>query len=75
MEDDPVGLDRARDLDVSDERGARLFPDRPCRRGEVDQVERVADDRADPGLGARLLEALDVLGRVVRSAARRAGSA
>ena len=65
MEDDAVGLDRAGDADRVQERGARLVADLLVRGCEVDQVERVADDRPDPRLGPRLLEALDVLRRVV----------
>ena len=55
VEDDAVRLDRARRRrPCSQERGARLLPDLLVRGGEVDEVEGVADDRPDPGLGARL---------------------
>ena len=44
----------------------RLLVDHRVGRGEVDEVERVADDALDPGLLAALAEARDRLGRVVR---------
>src|SRR5205085_6755334 len=56
VEDDRVGLDRAPDLDRVLERRDRLVVERVVRAREVDEVEGVADDGADPGLRAPLLE-------------------
>src|SRR5207248_8566713 len=66
VEDDPVGVDRAADLDRVLERRDRLLVEVVLRAREVDEVERVADDGADPGLGAALLEPLEALRLVIR---------
>ena len=66
VEDDPVGLDRAGDVDGVLEGGDRFLVDRVVRSRQVDEVERVADDGADTGLNAPRLEALEVFGWVVR---------
>ena len=50
VEDDAVGLDRARRVDGVAHRLDRLLVDHVVGRGEVAEVERVADDAADPGL-------------------------
>ena len=51
VEDDAVRLDRARGVDGVAHRLDRLLVDPVVRRREVAEVERVADDAADPGLG------------------------
>jgi glutamyl/glutaminyl-tRNA synthetase len=66
MEDDSVGLDRAGDVDRVLEGRDRLLVDRLVRSRQVDEVERVADDGTDAGLGAARFEALEVVGVVVR---------
>ena len=67
VEDDPVGLDRGRRRRQCSRRARdRLLVELVVRARQVDQVERVADDAADPGLGAALLEALEVRWVVVR---------
>jgi len=66
VEDDPVRLDRARDADRVEEGGARLLPHGLVGGREVDEVERVADDRPDPLLGPPLAEAREILRRMVR---------
>src|SRR5688572_5848838 len=66
VEDDAVGFDRARDGDGVEQRVARFLPQRVVRRPQVDEVERVADDRPDLLLLAPLAEAHDVLHGVVR---------
>jgi hypothetical protein len=58
VEDDRVGLDRARDVDRRAHRRDRLVVDL-VRRGEVAEVERVARDAADTRLRAARLEPLD----------------
>ncbi len=65
VEDDRVRLDRARGVDRGAHRRDRLLVDRVVGRGEVAEVERVADDPADARLGAPRLEPLDRL-RLVR---------
>ena len=52
VEDDRVGLDRVRRLERRAQRRDRALVDRVVGGGEVAEVERVADDAADPGLGA-----------------------
>jgi hypothetical protein len=54
MEDDRVRLDRAAHVDRVLERCNRLRVEIVVGARQVDQVERVADDAADPGLGAAL---------------------
>jgi hypothetical protein len=56
MEDDAVGLDRAGDVDGGRQRRDRLLVDRVVGGGEVAEVERVAEHRADPGLRALFAE-------------------
>src|SRR2546421_4583002 len=73
MEDDPVGLDRAADVHGVFQRGDRLLIELVVRARQVDQVEGVTDDAADPGLGAALLETLEV-GRVVVRRSPRPGA-
>ena len=65
MEDDRLRVDPARDVDRLAESGDGLLVDRIVRRREVDQVERVADDR-QAELGTTLAEAVEVLVRVRR---------
>src|SRR5205823_1280367 len=65
VEDDAVGLDRAGDVHRVLQRGDRLLVDLVVRAREVDQEDSVADDAADSGLGATLLEALEVGGVVL----------
>ena len=50
VEDDGVGLDRAGRIDRRAHRRDALLVDRVVRRGEIDEVERVDDDRPDPDL-------------------------
>src|SRR5262249_20305537 len=66
VEDDPVCVDRARDLHRVAQRRAGLLVQGGVGRAEVYEVERVRDDTAcgDAELGAAFLEAVEV-GRVV----------
>src|SRR5439155_8803305 len=48
----------------------RLLVDRVVRRGEVTEVERVAEDAAQPGLLATLAELLERRGSMVRRSPR-----
>ena len=50
VEDDRVGLDRLGGLERRDERADRALETCSSARGEVAEVERVADDPADPRL-------------------------
>jgi glutamyl-tRNA synthetase len=70
VEDDPVGLDRAGDVDRVLEGGYGLLVDRVIRSGQVDEVQPVADHGADTGLGAACLEALEVFRWMVRGPPR-----
>src|SRR3954451_3523082 len=66
VEHDSVRVDRARDVDRVRQRRHRLLVELVLRAREVDQVQRVAQDAADPDLRTPLLEALEVLGRMGR---------
>ena len=67
VEDDAVGLDRARGVDRRAQRRDRLLVDRVVGRGEVAEVERVARRRRRcPASRAPRLETLDRLRRVSR---------
>ena len=66
MEDNALGLDRARDVDRVAHRRHRLLVEVVLRARQVHEIERVAEDALDPGLRAALLEPLEVLGRMVR---------
>jgi hypothetical protein len=66
VEDDAVGLDRAGDVHRVDERGDRLLVDRVVRSRQVHEIDRMADHAFDRGLGAALLEPLEVRRVVVR---------
>ena len=61
---------RSRRPPCSTSGGHRLLVDLVVGRGEVDEVEGVADHAADPRLGSPLLEALEVRRVVVRRAPR-----
>src|SRR5207249_1528232 len=65
MEDDAVGADSAGDLHRVPHRQNRLLVHRVDGCGEVAEVERMAEDAADPGLGSLLAEALEALGIMV----------
>ena len=64
MEDDGIGVDGAAHLDGVPEGRDGLLVEVVVGTRQVDQVEGVADDAADPGLGAPLLETFEV-GRIV----------
>ena len=66
VEDDPVRLDRAGDLDRVQESVDRLFVDVLLGSGQIDEVDRVTKNCLDPGLLTALLETLDVVGVVIR---------
>ena len=66
VEDDAVGTDRVAGVDGRLERCDRLLVNRSVGRGEVAEVERVADDAADAVLGTLGAERLDRLLGVVR---------
>ena len=75
VEDDAVGADPARDLHRVAHRRDGLLVDGVVGRGEVAEVERVAEDAADPGLRPLLAEALEARRDRGSSAATCAGSA
>ncbi len=66
VEDHAVRLDRGGGIHRRAHRRDRLLVDLVVGRCEVAEVERVADDAADPVLGALRLERLDRLRLVVR---------
>ena len=61
VEDDPVRADRGRRVDGAAHRPDRLLVDLVVGRGEIAEVERVADDAADARFGATLAELRDCL--------------
>ncbi len=66
VEDHGVRTDRLRRVEREPERVDRLAVDLVVRRGEIDEVQRMAHDPDDVGLHAPLAEAGDRLGLVVR---------
>src|SRR5215203_431457 len=66
VEHDAVGIDRAPHVHRVRQRRHRLLVEVVLRRGQVDQIERVAQHAAERRRRALLLEALEVRGRMVR---------
>ncbi len=73
VEDDGLGLDRTRGVDGRAQGRDALLVEVGLRAREVDEVERVDEDAADPELGAALAEGREV-GRVVLGKAPGAGA-
>ena len=70
VEDDAVRLDRARGVDGGAHRLEALAEDGLVGRGQVAEVQRMHEHRADARLGALLTEAGEVFLRVYREAPR-----
>ena len=74
VEDDAFCADRGGGLERRAHGSDGLPVDHRIGGGEIDEVEGVADDAADPGLRAALAEARDLPRRCGSSAATCAGS-
>ena len=66
VENDPVSTDRTRDLHRVVQRRDRFLVHVVLRRGEVAEVQSVAEDAVETDLGAAFPEACEVCGVVIR---------